>query len=498
MERLKAGIPRFYLCDRTDGRERRECPTIRRLQSAQGSRYCKNKDLSKFENKDESHHEKRKRHLTRAMFAMKHLLPYILIPCSILAFPSRGHHAVSFKYSPTPVKLNPFHSFETTVAPRDSRAFVVQPSADSDQEQPVPDRANLLTRFVTDFWFALTAPYTDLRKLMKQRERDATNLMLSLRLREGLIAVMVYLGIGVFAYHKVFEKWSIVDSLYFTVTVFSTVGYGDMAPATVGGKIFTCLFGFTGIAMLGAAIASIGSKLVEIETAAARRAEKLSRKRIVNMYEKLPKLKKAETKKERAKIIQAILSHTPKAPHIPERATSLLQGARWLAQSLMIVAIGGLLLGKVEGWNSIDSLYYAFITASTIGLGDFAPATKAGRLIAGFLIPLTVAAAGEILSSIGLALIEKRQKKLFDSQLGKGLTMKHLEAMDANKDGKVEREEYVLFMLLEMGLVTKHEIDDLFDQFDRLDVTRSGYLNQDDIMLIARLTENQNQNQKPE
>jgi hypothetical protein len=121
-------------------------------------------------------------------------------------------------------------------------------------------------------------------------------------------------------------------------------------------------------------------------------------------------------------------------------------------------------------------------------LGDFAPATPAGRLAAVFVIPMTVAAAGEILASVGMALVERRQKNIFKNQLTQGgLTMDHLKAMDVNQDGKVEREEYVLFMLMEMGLVNKTEIDELWEQFERLDVTKSGCLDHEDLLLMAEL-----------
>ncbi len=125
--------------------------------------------------------------------------------------------------------------------------------------------------------------------------------------------------------------------------------------------------------------------------------------------------------------------------------------------------------------------------ASTIGLGDFAPKTKAGRLAAVVFIPMGVAAAGEILASVGLAVVERRQKKLFRSQLNKGLTMKTMQSMDLNHDGKVMREEYVSYMLMEMGLVTKEELEELWDQFERLDGTKSGYLDHDDLLLMAKL-----------
>ena len=100
---------------------------------------------------------------------------------------------------------------------------------------------------------------------------------------------------------------------------------------------------------------------------------------------------------------------------------------------------------------------------------------------------MSVAAAGEILADVGLALVERRQKKIFDTQLNKGLTVDHLKAMDIDHNGKVDREEYVLFMLMEMGLVNKKEVEELQEQFDRLDVTRSGWLDHDDLILMAKL-----------
>ena len=127
------------------------------------------------------------------------------------------------------------------------------------------------------------------------------------------------------------------------------------------------------------------------------------------------------------------------------------------------------------------------MAASTIGLGDLAPSTRAGRLAAVVVIPMAVAAAGEILSAVGLALVERRQKKIYATQLNKGLTVDHLKAMDIDEDGKVEREEYVLFMLMEMGLVNRKEVEELREQFDRLDVTRTGSLDPDDLILMANL-----------
>ena len=45
------------------------------------------------------------------------------------------------------------------------------------------------------------------------------------------------------------EGWNYIDSLYFTVVTITTIGYGDMYPVSVLGKIFTIIFPFLGIAI---------------------------------------------------------------------------------------------------------------------------------------------------------------------------------------------------------------------------------------------------------
>lgn len=57
---------------------------------------------------------------------------------------------------------------------------------------------------------------------------------------------LTYLALGTIFYHFV-EKWRWLDSLYFTVVTLSTVGYGDYAPKTDAGKIFTVFYVFIGI-----------------------------------------------------------------------------------------------------------------------------------------------------------------------------------------------------------------------------------------------------------
>ena len=59
----------------------------------------------------------------------------------------------------------------------------------------------------------------------------------------------ITLASGTLFYHGV-EGWGWLNSLYFSVTTLATVGYGDLAPRTDMGKIFTIGYIFVGVGVL--------------------------------------------------------------------------------------------------------------------------------------------------------------------------------------------------------------------------------------------------------
>ena len=68
------------------------------------------------------------------------------------------------------------------------------------------------------------------------------------RLSLASIIFLMLLAGGTFGYSYI-EGWEYIDSLYFTVVTVTTIGYGDFAPQTDIGKIFTIFFPFVGIAI---------------------------------------------------------------------------------------------------------------------------------------------------------------------------------------------------------------------------------------------------------
>lgn len=82
-------------------------------------------------------------------------------------------------------------------------------------------------RFIKGFWAALHDPEYEVL----------------------ITLALVILGTGTLFYHGT-EGWSWLDSLYFCVITLTTVGYGDITPHTVPGKLFTIAYIFVGIGVL--------------------------------------------------------------------------------------------------------------------------------------------------------------------------------------------------------------------------------------------------------
>ena len=60
----------------------------------------------------------------------------------------------------------------------------------------------------------------------------------------SFLAIFALTGGSIF-YHIV-EKWSWINSVYFSVITLTTVGYGDLLPTTNASKIFTMFYVFIG------------------------------------------------------------------------------------------------------------------------------------------------------------------------------------------------------------------------------------------------------------
>jgi voltage-gated potassium channel len=66
---------------------------------------------------------------------------------------------------------------------------------------------------------------------------------------------------------------------------------------------------------------------------------------------------------------------------------------------LLIIISLGQWVGRLEKWSRLDSLYYSFITATTVGYGDFRPSRKRSKLAS-----IAIALTGVLLTGIMVAI----------------------------------------------------------------------------------------------
>lgn len=84
------------------------------------------------------------------------------------------------------------------------------------------------------------------------------------RLRLGIVAVGAAVATGTIVFH-VLEGWSIVDSLYLTAQTVTTVGFGDLAPRTISGRIFATVFMLVSVGIVLYALTSMVQSIVQSE-----------------------------------------------------------------------------------------------------------------------------------------------------------------------------------------------------------------------------------------
>jgi voltage-gated potassium channel len=80
------------------------------------------------------------------------------------------------------------------------------------------------------------------------------------RILLSLTATVVVVGAVVYSY---LEGWGLVDSIYFATVTIATVGYGDIAPVTTAGRLFTIIYIVIGIGLFVALASALASHLIE-------------------------------------------------------------------------------------------------------------------------------------------------------------------------------------------------------------------------------------------
>uniref|UniRef100_A0A672HJP2 2P domain potassium channel Talk-1 n=1 Tax=Salarias fasciatus TaxID=181472 RepID=A0A672HJP2_SALFA len=131
-------------------------------------------------------------------------------------------------------------------------------------------------------------------------------------------------------------NWDFSSSFFFAGTVITTIGYGNLSPSTVTGQVFCVFYALCGIPLNLAFLKQLGKCL----------AVHLGR------------------------LERGVVSFVP---HKVQQALAV--SFFFFVGSLLVLVIPPLLFSYVEGWTFGEGFYFAFITLSTIGFGDYVVGT---------------------------------------------------------------------------------------------------------------------------
>ncbi|XP_078670046.1 potassium channel subfamily K member 15-like [Branchiostoma floridae x Branchiostoma belcheri] len=134
-------------------------------------------------------------------------------------------------------------------------------------------------------------------------------------------------------------------ALFFAAVVVTTIGYGHVTPQTTGGRVFLMFYAAVGMPLMLAWLADINRLFGHL-------LHFLTRKVNAVLRPELP---------------------ADKARRVPV----------WVIVLLLVIylLVGAGVLCFWEDWTFVDSLYYTYITASTIGFGDIVPTKQLYVLI---------------------------------------------------------------------------------------------------------------------
>ncbi|GJN25100.1 hypothetical protein PR202_gb12887 [Eleusine coracana subsp. coracana] len=267
------------------------------------------------------------------------------------------------------------------------------------------------------------------------------------------VLLLAYLLAGTTAFYLAMDHMSgdltgsrVLDALYFSVVTMTTVGYGDIVPASDAAKLLACAFAFAGVALVGAFLSKAADYLVEKQEA-------------LLFHHKA--MREMEANKTRYKLYTA---------------TVLLA---------LVLVSGMTFLVMEEGMRPVDAFYCVCATVTTLGYGDRSFSSAAGRAFASVWITVsTLVVALFFLYAAELG-AERRQRALARWVLTRRTTSTDLEAADLDGDRSVSATEFALFKLKEMGKISQQDVAELLDAFDALDADHSGRLTPQDLLAVA-------------
>ncbi|MED6264594.1 hypothetical protein CHARACLAT_016424 [Characodon lateralis] len=158
------------------------------------------------------------------------------------------------------------------------------------------------------------------------------------------------------------SNWDFSSSFFFAGTVVTTIGYGNLSPSTMSGQVFCVFYALCGIPLNLAFLKQLG-KCLTIHLGRLERGMVAVVPHKVLMWFCLL----CNAVSNSCLCVMAKSSVVLAQRAVEALAVSLF----FITGSLLFLIIPPLLFSYVEDWTFGEGFYFAFITLSTIGFGDY-------------------------------------------------------------------------------------------------------------------------------
>ncbi|PIC40501.1 hypothetical protein B9Z55_011820 [Caenorhabditis nigoni] len=193
------------------------------------------------------------------------------------------------------------------------------------------------------------------------------------------------------------ETWTFSSSIFFAVTVVTTIGYGNPVPVTNIGRIWCILFSLLGIPLTLVTIVMIAD------------LGKFLSEHLVWLYGNYLKLKYLILSRHRKERREHVCEHCHSHGMGHDMNIEEKRITAFLVLAILIVytAFGGVLMSKLEPWSFFTSFYWSFITMTTVGFGDLMPRRDGYMYIILLYIILGLAITTMCIDLVGVQYIRK-------------------------------------------------------------------------------------------